>query len=286
MHAGLNLPGLHELSAGGLEAATAGGELEAVGSLPATIKATVAIVYDYEAAWVTKIQPQGADFRFFELAFRWYEAIRRLGLNVDFVAPGMALDDYALVLVPSLPIVSEATEQAFANASGVVLYGPRTGSKTRHFGIPSQLPPGPLAARLKVRVLEVASLRPGLSYAVTGAVSGNAIRWRENIDGTSRVIAKFADGSAALTESGRQYYLACWPDSKLLESVTAFVARQAGLAVVELPAAIRLRRRGNLTFAFNYGDEAWEAPVDGTLLLGTQKVAAQGVSLWRCAISA
>ena len=54
------------------------------------------MVYDYQAHWMTRIQPQGRDFRFHELAFRWYEAVRRLGMDVDFVAPGTDVSGYKL----------------------------------------------------------------------------------------------------------------------------------------------------------------------------------------------
>ena len=74
----------------------------------------VAIVYDYEASWITRIQPQGRDFDFSELMFRWYEAVRRLGLDVDFLQPGAALTGYKLVLVPTMPYVSDEAERAFA----------------------------------------------------------------------------------------------------------------------------------------------------------------------------
>ena len=117
MHAGLNLPSSHELSRGGREAAAAADDLARLGDLPATSPAQVAIVYDYEAHWITAIQPQGADFRYWELVFRWYEAIRRLGLDVDFVPPGATLETYRLVLVPCLPIVPVSAERAFCGAT-------------------------------------------------------------------------------------------------------------------------------------------------------------------------
>ena len=132
-HAGLNLPGQQELSQGGRE-----------------------------ASWITRIQPQGQDFRYHELAFRWYEAARRLGLDIDMVRPGADLSPYSLVLVPSLPHVTDAAERAFSAARGTVLYGPRSGSRTRHHAIPPNLAPGPLARLLDLRVLEVSSLRPGV----------------------------------------------------------------------------------------------------------------------------
>src|ERR1700721_1057549 len=85
---------------------------------------------------VTSNQTRGSDFSYLELTFRWYEAVRRLGLDVDIVPPGADLAGYALVLVPTLPHVDEAAATAFALATGRVLFGPRSGSTTRYFAIP------------------------------------------------------------------------------------------------------------------------------------------------------
>jgi beta-galactosidase len=57
-HAGLNLPD-RTLSPGGQEAAQVGSELKQIGSLPDSRQAPVALVFDYEASWITRIQPQG-----------------------------------------------------------------------------------------------------------------------------------------------------------------------------------------------------------------------------------
>ena len=280
MHAGLNLPGLHELSPGGHEAGQVAEELAEIGPLPAAGKASVALVYDYETSWITRIQPQGADFRYHELSFRWYEAARRLGLDIDVVPPGAALSGYKLVLAPCLAHVSDAAANAFAAADGLVLYGPRTGSKTRNFAIPEGLPPGPLRELTGARVIEVSSLRPNLSEAVQGEVSGHAIRWREHLDTSATVLARFASGGAAFTAKANQHYLACWPDDALLQAVMALLARRAGLATLALPPAIRLRRRGALTFAFNYGDTPWQAPDLGKVVLGADTVAPQSLAIW------
>ncbi len=282
MHAGLNLAGQSEWSVGGKEAGQVAKELEVVGPLPASAKAPVALVYDYEAFFITRIQPQGADFRFEEITFRWYEAVRRLGLDVDIVPPGASLTGYQLVLVPCMPYLSDAAAAAFQAADGMVLYGPRTGSKTRHFSIPANLPPGPIADLTGVRVTQVASLRPNLSQGVSGMVAGTAIRWREHLDvPKAKVLASFANGDPALTLKGNHAYLACWPDEALLTATVAHLAALANLTTIPLPETIRLRRRGDFTFAFNYGDAPWTAPALGTLVMGAQMVAPQGLSIWR-----
>jgi beta-galactosidase len=280
MHSALNLPGLHEWTQGGREALQVGEELRALGDLPVAEKAAVAIIYDYEASWITRIQPQGKDFDFAELMFRWYEAVRRLGLDVDFVAPGASLAGYKLVLVPTMPHINEAAERALAGADGVVLYGPRTGSKTRHHAIPEELPPGRLSAVLRARVLEVSSMRPGLFANVKGKVAGSAVRWRETLDvGDAETLAQFENGNAALISADRHHYLACWPDEKLLKSVMKLVVKRAKLTALTLPEGIRLRRRGKLLFAFNYGNKSWTLKVGKTIVLGNREIQPQDLAI-------
>ncbi len=281
MHAGLNLPNSHELSRGGHEAVAAADDLARLGDLPASGPAEVAIVYDYEAHWVAAIQPHGADFRYPELVFRWYEAIRGLGLDVDFAPPGASLDKYRLVLTPSLPIVSATANEGFAAATGVVIFGPRSGSKTRQFSIPEELPPGPLQRLLRLRVIEVSSLRPGAKIEIHGAVTGHAERWCELVETTAEALATFADGAPALVANGNFFYLAAWPDAGALAAVMRLVCRKAGLPTIELPAAVRLRRRGDFTFAFNYGETSWRAPFGGEPLVGDACVAPRSFSVWR-----
>jgi beta-galactosidase len=282
MHAGLNLPGQHEWSQGGREAEQVGRELRVMGALPAPTKSPVAIVYDYEASWITRIQPQGRDFNFSELTFRWYEAARRLGIDVDFVRPGADLKGYKLVLVPTMPFVSDAAEQAFSAADGTVLYGPRTGSKTRHHSIPDNLPPGPIAHLVNARVVEVSSLRPGLTNQVNGNVRGAAIRWRDALEPNgAEVLATFENGSAAFTRSGCHHYLACWPDADLLQSVVGHLATAAGLPNLDLPEGVRLRRRGSLLFAFNYGPTSWTLSAPGEVMLGSREMKPQQLAILR-----
>jgi beta-galactosidase len=281
MHAGLNMAGLDELSPGGREAKRVAEELAALGHLPATDKASVALVFDYQSYWTTMIQPQGRDFRYEELCFRWYEGLRRLGLNVDFVRPGASLEGYALVVVPCMTEVDEAARSALEAATGTVLIGARSGSRDRNFRLPENLPPGPLAEATGNRVIQVSTLRPGLSDTVSGKVAGAGIRWRETLEASATVLAQFENGDAALTEKGNTLYLACWPDQTLLESVMTLAADKAGLETLPLPDFIRIRRRGDLVFAFNYGTQDWTLPAGVTVVLGEAVLTPQAISAWR-----
>lgn len=281
MHAGLNLAGLDELSPGGKEAKQVAEELKKLDLLPDTQQARVALVFDYHSYWTTMIQPQGKDFRYEELCFRWYEAVRRLGLDIDFVRPGAPLDGYGLILVPCMTYVDEAAREAIAKADGHVLIGPRTGSRDRNFSIPENLPPGPLAELTGNRVYQVSTLRPGLGEPVNGAVKGQAIRWREYLEASGEVLCRFANGDAAFTHKDKRYYLACWPDEEFLLNVMRHMAGEAGLETLEVPDYVRIRRRGDYVFAFNYGATEWRLPEMDQLLLGTDVLKPQDVAIWK-----
>ncbi|MGV8953005.1 MAG: beta-galactosidase [Cypionkella sp.] len=278
-HAGLNLPGLDEVSPGGVEAAQVAKEIAELGPLPVSEQAHVAIVFDYASHWATTIQPQGRDFRYEELAFRWYEALRRRGLNVDVVRPGASLAGYKAVIVPTMIHVTDAALRALEAAEGVVLIGPRSGSRDRNFAMPLTLAPGPLQAMTQTRVIEVASLRPGLSQSVTGAVQGQAIRWCDHAETSAKMLGQFEDGGPALTQSGKVLHLLCWPDEALLGSVMDLVCEQAALPVMMLPEHIRLRRRGEMWFFTNYGPETWTLPEGFDCLLGARDLPAHSLTV-------
>ena len=64
----------------------------------------------------------------------------------------------------------------------------------------------------------------------------------------------------------------------------ALGARPATLGAIVLAAASVLAacsgQRGNLVFAFNYGNVSWRVPKGAKLVLGKQTVAPQSLSIW------
>ena len=281
MHAGLQRPD-HSLSVGGAEALRVAAERDRAGELPTSLAAPVALVFDYQAAWMCGIQPQGSDFDYSELCLRWYEAVRRQGQDVDIVAPGASLAGYRVVLVPTLPYPPEAAFAALRDTGAAILIGPRTGAKTESFAIPDDLPPGLLRSLLPMRVTDVASLRPGLAHPVEGTLSGSAIRWREWIETEAKVLSRFSDGSPASIQAGSRIYLACWPDNLLLTAAVRHVLQAGGLDRTDLPRGVRLRRRGGLSFAFNYGPEPWTLPdrEGRSFVIGGPELAPQDLACW------
>src|SRR5262249_48872636 len=121
------------------------------------------------------------------------------------------------------------------------------------------------------------------SASLSGAISGRATRWREYLETAAGadVVAAVDDGSPALVSKGGYGYFACWADGGLLHNLMSHPAAGPGLPTATLPDFIRLRRAGNLTFAFNYGPDAWTIPEKHDFVLGGQEIAPFSLSAWR-----
>jgi beta-galactosidase len=236
-----------------------------------------------------EIQRHGASFDYQTLAFDYYSALRELGLDVDIVSRHADLSQYRLVVVPSLAVIDEDFVDQVERSDALWVFGPRSGSKTEHFAIPGDLPPGALQRVLPLQVLEAESLRPTLAPAVTiGGVEGQALHWRDHVraNGPTRVEAQFDDGWPALLSHGRVRYVAACLSRELHLGVVGDAARAAGLAVQRLPEGLRLSRRGGLRFAFNFGEARAQAPAPegAEFVLGQRDLARGDVCAWREAL--
>jgi beta-galactosidase len=261
MHAGLLRPDSSEAEAAP-EVREAAGVLAEVGP-QAAARAPAALVFSYEAAWTCGIQPQGASFRYLELAFEWYQALRARGLDVDIVSPDADLAGYRMVLVPTLPIMPEGFAARLAALECPVLLGPRTGSKTQSFTIPEGLAPGDVRDLIPLTITRVESLRDGVAEAADGFA---VTRWREDV--ASALVPEWADaaGRGVVYYSGGLRYCAIWPDRALLALMVERMAGEAGAGLMALPEGIRVRRTQTHVFTFNYAAEPVFVPHCGATL--------------------
>jgi beta-galactosidase len=288
MHSGLNLPN-NELSPGGLEVRQAAREIAesaALSTLGAPERAAVAIVFDYETQWMFEIQRHGKSFDYQTLVFDYYEALRELGLDVDIVSSRADLSAYRLVVVPSLAVIDDALVAQIERSSAQWVFGPRSGSKTDAFAIPGDLPPGALQRVLPMQVLEVESLRPTLAPGLLiDGTQGHAVYWREHVraNADTRVAAQFDDTWPALLAHGKVRYVAAWLSHALHRTVLQHAARDAGIETQLLADGLRIRRRGGLTFAFNFGPEPVLAPSPShaTFALGEPRLNTGDVCVWK-----
>ncbi len=286
MHAGLLRPDSHP--APGFFEAEAVAQEAATLPMPDSARAPVALLFDYEADWLLTAHPQGREYSFKHLVFDWYQAVRRLGLDVDFVSPDAPLDGYRLILAPASPMISDTLAQRLTGAvaaGATLVLGPRAGSKTENLHIPANLPPGRLADLAGFCVTRVESLDPAFAETVLWQGKTYQTRgWREATEGSAAVLARFSDGWPAVREQphgmGRVYSWHGLPDGDFLRETLAVWAEAQGIALHPVPDSVRLRRRGPLTFAFNYGPEPWQGPTGVRYRLGGAQVMPQQIAAW------
>lgn len=284
MHAGLLRPD-GQPAPGFEDAAQTGKDLAALPTLPATGASDIAIIFDYESAWAWTIQPQGQSFDYFALAFDVYRHLRALGLGVDFVEANCAdLSAYSAVFIPGLFAWPQSLLTALANYRGLAVVGPRTGSKTVNFRIPDDLPPNLPADLLDARVVEVESLSQSCSISIISG--GEMEKWFEHVElgNACQVLESCIDGRPAVLRQSNLVYLCGWPDDQLMAQLMKIFTDEAELATVELPDGVRMRRRGETIFVFNYGDDTVDMAdlgLDdlGQIILGDRILPPSGVSV-------
>jgi beta-galactosidase len=171
--------------------------------------------------------------------------------------------------------------RALGNTDATVVFGPRTGSKTEMFSIADNLPPGPVQKFIPVRVTQVESIGPIRKMSLTG-IEGSVVGWREWIDTTLAPVARYFDGGAAIVRDGNYWYVGCRGDSDFTQALIGRVINASGLTSAVLPAHIRMRRRGDLCFAFNYGSTSWAmSGAAKKFILGTAVIGPHDLACWR-----
>jgi len=285
MHAGLLRPD-HSPADGYNEAKQAIEDLQTADALSVDAKtektgAKVALVFSYETQWMSEIQPQGAEWNYVKIAMQWYGAARAFGLDIDIVAPGTSLEGYAVVLVPSLFIVTQDAFAAFANSDATIIFGPRSGSKSSSMQIPNSLAPGPLQELIPVKVKHAESF-PDF-HKETGDFNDQEVTcgvWLDHMETALPAAVKSRNGAGLLYRNERCWLFAACPDDDFLKNLLADVFRERGISVLGLPDSLRMRSKNGLAFVFNYGTDgqhlanarAFNA-IDDTISQGTIKPA-------------
>jgi beta-galactosidase len=253
-------------------------------------KADVAILLDYPSLWQHEIQPQGNRLGPLEPSRAFYSACRCLGLNVDFVFSDSNMKGYKIILLPSVPVISEATWENLKSSNAIIFATALTGSRTVDGHIPPGLAPGPLAADLELRVEQLETLP---AFEVVKVRIDNheypAGRWNERVETSADVCARFADGRPAWIRNGRFQYLASWPDERLMCELVRRLCQETCIDCRDLGEDLRLRRAGDMQFAFNYGPETLDLTLIGApshasrYLIGARDLAPHQIAAWRCA---
>jgi beta-galactosidase len=149
-----------------------------------TVKAPVAIIYDYDSIWALRIQPGYEGNTYHAAMHRVYQALFRGGVNVDFIQATDDLSPYRAVFAPGLYVMPDMVANglsAYVKGGGVLYADCRTGVKDETGLCHERILPGLLSDALGIAIEEYESLG-GLwargqefQYRVTGldALSGS-----------------------------------------------------------------------------------------------------------------
>ncbi|WP_108397428.1 beta-galactosidase [Devosia submarina] len=282
MHAGLLRPD-NEPAPAYFDAQQVAQEVKAIGIGGAAARGRVAIVFDYQSEWAWDIQPQAKGFSHSAHVRALYAAFRKHGVDVDIVSPhSTSFEGYSIVAIPALFAWTESLRSAVENFDGHLLIGPRSGSKTENFSIPSRLAPNLPSNLLDAKVIRIDSLDPAAEVEVTG--SGAVRLWRERIETRAKVVIQDVEGWPVLLRQGKLHYLGASGTKALVQRVVDHLIAEAGVPVIELPAGVRCRVRGGFRVYVNYSNTA--APLnlaadEAEYVLGSGEIPPAGVTVAR-----
>ncbi|BDZ64090.1 beta-galactosidase [Agromyces mangrovi Wang et al. 2018] len=207
-------------------------------------RAQVAMLFDHEAAaaWASGPKPSSL-VTAVDLPRAVHRALTELGIAVDVLRPGDALDGYRALVVPTLFLATDATADAvrdFAESGGHVLVTYLSGIVDETNRVRPGGYPGAFRDLLGVRVDEFFPLFAGDTVALDDGTTGS--QWTERVeiaDGTE-VLARLADGDLAGTPAvtrrsagaGSATYLATRLDHDGLVALVRAFAAHAGVTAV------------------------------------------------------
>jgi beta-galactosidase len=250
-----------------------------------TVRAPVAMIWDYESTWAFRIQPayapadgaQDGALNYQNAIRRFHRALFRAGVGVDMVRPGQELAGYKVVIAPHLYILPDEVASAlarFVQAGGVLIADCRTGVKDRTGLMHARTLPGLLTETLGIAIGEYEALSSDMSYAIEAAApypSGCAsVQFADWVTAkTAESLAGYAAWHmkqfAALTRnrsgSGFAYYVGTVVrEESFYDALVADALSKAGVApVVRPPAGVEaMVREGDgrrLLFLINHTEE-------------------------------
>ena len=280
MHAGLMLrnnepaPGLDEVRQVNEELAKI--------TLSQTQQASIALIHDYEADWMTELDGQSEDFYYLRLVLDIYRAVRQNGGSLDVIGPDDDVDGYQLVFLPSLMHVSEALIKRLKQSGAHIIAGPRAGIKTKDFQLPADLSENGLPELTGFRTKRIDALPADLPISASyHGTQGHVSVWREEGDIVGEVLARCDDGMPVMIKGNQGAYLCAWPDETLLKQMIGDAMQNADITCHDMPEYMRVRQRGNQLIFTHYGPESVIIPdsFEGTIILGSRQMSQADVTI-------
>ncbi|MGI9645060.1 MAG: beta-galactosidase [Ilumatobacteraceae bacterium] len=253
-----------------------------------TVEASVAIVFDWQCWWNTDLDSRPTrSVRYIDQSRAMYRALWEAGVTADFVPPGGSLDEYRLVIVPTLTMVDDAAVgvlERYVEGGGTVLMTYFSGIVDEHDHIRLGGYPGAFRSMLGIWTEEFFPLDGDETVQLDDG--SRATLWTEltHLAG-AEAVASYTDGPVAggpaITRyrfgDGTAWYLGTRLDQPDLAALVTRITRECGVvpAVEGLPTGVEAVRRvgdaGSWLFVINHTDADAEVRVEGVNLLTGQQ---------------
>lgn len=236
-----------------------------------SVHTRAAMVFSWESWWAVEGDSQPSrELRYLPEAHRYHRALRALGVTVDMVAPGAVLDQYDLVIIPTLYLVTDDAAARIAEAAArgaTVLVTPFSGIVDESDAIRLGGFPGAFRELLGVSIDEFRPLAAGATVDLASGARGQI--WSEQLRvRDAEVLDTFATGPAAASPAltrrpvgtGSAWYVATVLDDEGLLSVLRGLCAEAGVDTIEVGVDVDIvtRRddRTEATFIINHRAES------------------------------
>lgn len=244
-----------------------------------TVKADVAILYDYDSLWATRIQPSFSGNDYQAGLRRYQQALVRAGVNVDLVSTADDLGGYRLVIAPQLYVLPDAVARkldAYVKAGGVLLADLRTGVKDESGLCHARTLPGLLSKCMGIEIEEYGAISDSTPIIGWGERDLHACQYADwVIPKSADKLAGYSDWHlkpyAAVTRNaygkGFGYYLGTViRESEFYDELIAAIIKTARVRnVFKPPVGVEVSMREGqgrkFLFLMNESEEAKTLPV-------------------------
>jgi beta-galactosidase len=220
----------------------------------------VAFLNSYDSRWAVDFQKHTKNYDQIALLKSYYRYLRPLSQSIDVISPESSLQEYKLVVAPSLNVIPEKLAQHlldYVRNGGQLVLGPRSGMKDEFNALLSQRQPGFLVEALGGRVEQYYALEK--DFPVSGEWGeGEAKIWAEQLKNSAPdadVLLRYGktngwlDGQPAVLShkygKGRITYIGTVLDDKTMAAAAKWMIEKSGVTPVfgPVPDGVEVCRR-------------------------------------------
>ena len=244
------------------EVKTIGSEFaKAEGALRGTIPVSdVALLNSYDSRWAIEFQRHTTRYDPVALLKSYYHFLRPLSQSIDVIGPDAPLQDYKLVVAPSLNVIPYNMAQhllEYVRNGGHLVLGPRSGMKDEFNALLPQRQPGFLADALGGRVEQYYALENDVPVSGEWG-EGQVTVWAEQMKNAvpdAEVLLRYGksngwlDGQPAVLSrkysKGRITYIGAILDEKVMANAAKWMVEKSGVTPVfgPVPDGVEVCRR-------------------------------------------